>query len=239
MALWFTRKRKAADGDYDDDEYYEEEDSLEGKIVAVFLAVLAVGFIAFVVAVPYMDKDGAIRQTVSGMGLFKGGSGEGGAGLGGGGGGDSGGGSFSSGEVRPGGFGPVDIGMTAQELKQKSPASFYRGAGGRLVANLRGMNAAYTAWFTSSDESGVVSRMRMDRLFPGGSIDDAIGYVSKGLGEPVHSRCSGSAAKAGGARECQMRWKTRGGVTVNAKLRQETDSGGRTQTTASMTASSN
>lgn len=236
MALGPKRKAADYDGDYDDegDYYDDDDDSLEGKIVAAFLAFLAVGFVAFVVMMPYLDKDGSLRKAISGVSMFSNNSGGGGIGMG------MGIGSRAlgpSGDIRYGGLGPVDIGMTAAELEEKAPASFYRSSGGRLVANLRGMNAAYTAWFTSGTESGTVSRMRMDRLFPGGAIDDVVGYISKELGKPLKSGCLGATVSAGRASECTMSWKSRAGVTVNARLRQVPNSKGGANTTITMTMS--
>lgn len=226
-----SRSNYVGGDDYDDDDIVDESDMHENKIVAGVLASLAAAFIGFVIAMPYLDKDGSMRRAITGLGGFGEMQGRG-AGLGGGGGGASAG---ARAQVRPNGLGPIEMGMSAEEVRKMGPANFYRGAGGRLVANVRERNAAYTAWFTSGEQSGTVSRLRYDRVFPGEPVEAAVDFVTKGLGDPVHSRCTG-AAGSGGARECALRWKSKGGVSISARLRQEQDGSGAVRSTISITA---
>lgn len=200
----------------------------ENRIVAVLMAVLAVAFIAFVTAVPYIDKDGSFRNALSSIGGFGGKIAAAGRGIGGGQG-------FEINPVRPDGLGPISIGMTADEVRKLGPANFYRGAGGRLVANVRESNAAYTAWFTTGKQSGMVHRLRYDRLMPGKTADDAVEFMKKGLGEPVHENCSGGQG-SNRVRECALRWTAVNGVQMNAQIRQRTDDLGVVQTTVSVNA---
>ena len=115
-------------------------------------------------------------------------------------------------------FGPMEIGMTANRLRhERIDARFFRANNGDLIAHIEDKKAAYTAWFSTGEPTGVIKRIRYDQTFVNYSLDDILDNVGQTFGKPISSWCDGGAIN--GAKECTFRWVPRQAVVVDARYR--------------------
>jgi|GEM_PF-1826156 len=120
-------------------------------------------------------------------------------------------------------FGPMEMGMAAGELrKNRIDARFYRANGGNLIAHIEGRKAAYTAWFSSGETSGVITRIRYDQTFTNHSVNAILDNVGQRFGKPISSWCDGGAVN--GAQECTFRWVPKQATVVDARYRLDSNS---------------